>query len=55
MGRVGGLPVLLVIVVSLSGLAILAVALVALASFRIAERNTIELTRDKAGHGPRRH
>ena len=44
-----GLPVTVVIVISLGGLAMLAVGLVSLASFKIAERNTIELTRDKAG------
>ncbi len=44
-----GLPVTVVIVISLGGLAMLAVGFVSLASFKIAERNTIELTRDKAG------
>jgi len=44
-----GIPVMMVIVASLSGLAILAVTLVSFAGFKIAQRNTFELTRDKAG------
>ena len=44
-----GLPVTLIIVSCLGGLAILAVVSLLLVSFEIAERNTVELTRDKAG------
>ncbi|MCZ6677952.1 MAG: hypothetical protein O7E52_11955, partial [Candidatus Poribacteria bacterium] len=43
-----GLPVTLIIVSCLGGLAIFAVVSVLLVSFEIAERNTVELTRDKA-------
>ena len=43
-----GLPVTLIIVSCLGGLAIFAVVSLLLVSFEIAERNTVELTRDKA-------